>query len=87
MRNALRKRYGHGGDGGHVQSLMFPMSKFTLQSAKSWAERHGWRTGDVDFSPDMEFIHLRQEDPRHFVRIRTVHMGGSGVQARVGWRV
>ncbi len=32
------------------------------------------------------FIHLRQQDPKGFRRIRTVFFGGSGVKARVGWK-
>lgn len=89
--HALRRRYGHvhRGErkfcpvGSRVQTLLFPTSRFTVSSAKAWAKRHDWRTGDVDVKP--EFIHFRQEDPSVFKRIRTVHMGGRGVQARVGW--
>ena len=46
--------------------------------------RHGWKANDVDVTDD--YIHLRQEDPAHFTRVRTVHVGGRGVQARVGWK-
>jgi len=89
---ALRRRYGHEHrgqklcpTGSRVQTLLFPISRFTLETAKEWAERHDWKVDDVDFDTGMEFIHLRQEDPSHFERTRTVYLGGRGVQARVGW--
>ena len=82
----LRKRHGRaqGVTGSHVQALLFPADRFTAARAREWAKRHGWKAGDVDETTG--FIHLRQEDPARFVRIRTVYLGGSGVQARVGWR-
>jgi hypothetical protein len=83
---ALRRRYGNasGGGGGRVQSLMFPTDRFTVAGAKAWAAKHKWKHDDVDVKAD--FIHLRQEDPSHFSRIRTQFLGGSGVEARIGWR-
>jgi hypothetical protein len=81
---ALRRRYGRAQGGSHVQSLIFPRDRFTLAQARSWAARHRWRSDDVDVKAD--FIHLRQEDPSHFSRIRTQFLGGSGVEARIGWR-
>ncbi len=90
MSRALRRRYGHAHrgqrlcpTGSRAQTLLFPTSRFTVAEAKAWARKHDWRSDDVDVKP--EFIHLRQEDPRVFSRIRTVHFGGRGVQARVGW--
>ena len=85
---ALRGRYGFGhfasAEGSVVQALLFPTSKFTVAQAKAWSQRHGWRMGDVDAKP--EYIHLRQEDPSRFKKIRTIYLGGSGVMARVGWK-
>lgn len=83
---ALRRRYGraHGIEGSHVQSLLFPRDRFTVAQAREWATRHKWKADDVDVKP--EWIHLRQEDPSRFARVRTVMMGGSGVEGRVGWR-
>lgn len=83
----LRRRYGHlraCPAGSEVQTLLFPTSRFTVAAAKAWAARHNWKYSDVDVKP--EFIHLRQADPSRYRRIRTVYMGGSGVQARVGWK-
>jgi hypothetical protein len=89
--HALRRRYGraHRGSaevcpGSVIQSLVFPTSRFDLAQAKAWALKHDWAHTDVDVKPD--FIHLRQENPAMFQRIRTVHLGGRGVQARVGWK-
>ena len=65
--------------------LLFSKSRFTVAQAKAWAHKHDWKTSDVDVPPSGEYIHLRQEDPSHFQRIRTVYLGGRGVQARVGW--
>jgi hypothetical protein len=87
----LRGRYGyaHRGErkfcpaGSRVQALLFPTSRFTVAQAKAWATRHDWRSNDVDVKP--EFIHLRQESPSVFKRIRTKYLGGRGVQAHVGW--
>jgi hypothetical protein len=83
---SLRRRYGHakGKGPGSVQSLLFPRPKFDVASAKAWSLRHGWRSDDVDVKD--AWMHLRQEDPKHFARVRTVMIGGSGVEARVGWR-
>lgn len=87
---ALRKRYGRMlvsektcPAGAVVQTLLFPRDRFTEAKAREWAHRHDWKFGDVDVKD--HFIHLRQEDPARFTRIRTVFLGGSGVQARVGW--
>jgi len=63
---------------------MLPRPKFTVASAKAWAKRHGLKYGDVDVKED--FIHLRQDDPSLFKRIRTVHFGKTGIEARVGWK-
>lgn len=71
--------------GSDVQSLLFPRDRFTVAQAREWAHKHRWHIGDVDVKE--HFIHIRQEDPRGFRRLRTVHLGGSGVLATVGWRV
>jgi hypothetical protein len=83
----LRRRYGHlraCPAGSQVQALLFPRARFNLSQAEAWAAKHRWVHGDVDMKAD--FIHFRQADPSGFRRIRTVHFGGSGVMARVGWR-
>lgn len=92
MHHALRRRYGraHRGQklcpsGSRVQVLLFPRHRFTVATAKAWAKKHDWKSGDVDVTD--AYIHLRQEDPSHFRRIRTVFLGGRGVEARVGWPV
>ena len=85
---SLRKRYGRAKfcpSSSRVQVLLFPRERFSVSEAKAWASRHDWKVGDVDVTND--FIHLRQEDPSHFRRIRTTYIGGRGVQARVGFPV
>jgi len=85
-RRALRRRYGRSMriEDSQVQSLLFPRPRFTVESAREWAERHAWRSDDVDVKD--RFIHLRQQPPGRFKAIRTKYFGGSGVQARIGWR-
>ena len=87
MTRALRRRYGRSTGtcpaGSKVQALLFDRERFTRAQAIGWAKRHQWRTSDVDVTD--QFIHLRQLDPAAFRRIRTVYLGGRGVQARVGW--
>jgi hypothetical protein len=82
---ALRRRYGHfaSAEGSAIQSLLFPRPKFSVKTAKAWAARHGWKTGDVDVKE--KFIHLRQTDPSQYKNIRSQYLGGSGVMARLGW--
>jgi hypothetical protein len=80
---ALRRRYGHSSRTA-IQTLLFPTDRFTVAQARAWAKKHRWASNDVDVKED--FIHLRQEDPSKFSRIRTQFLGGSGVEARIGWR-
>ncbi len=90
---ALKKRYGQGAKrrpkfcavGSHPQAALFPKSRYTVAEAKEWAKDHGWKSSDVDVPPSGRFIHLRQEDPSHFKRIRIKHLGKSGIELRVGW--
>jgi hypothetical protein len=69
--------------GSSVQTLLFPRDRFTVDAAKAWARSRSWRASDVDVTD--AFIHLRQEDPSRYKRLRTVPFGGSGIEARVGW--
>lgn len=86
-RRALSHRYGHlkrlCPTGSRIQVVLFPKGRFTVAQAKAWASKEGLKHGDVDTHG--EFIHLRQEDPSHFQRIRTVPFGSHGIKARVGW--
>ena len=66
-----------------MQTLLFDKDLFSLADAKAWARRHNWTSSDVDEKGN--FIHLRQEDPSHFDRIRTIPFHRRGVEARVGW--
>jgi hypothetical protein len=84
---ALRRRYGRAAlcTASSVQALLFPRDRFNVAGSRAWAAKHDWKFGDVDVKTD--FIHLRQADPSLFKRVRTVHFGGRGVLARVGWKV
>lgn len=42
----------------YVQSLLFPLSRYSVPEAKQWARAHGYLTGQVDVGP--EYIHLTQ---------------------------
>jgi hypothetical protein len=67
-----------------VQTLIFPRSRFTTSSAKSWARRHGFRSGKVDVTD--RSIRLRQRSPSGFKRMRTKRFGDSGISAVMGFR-
>jgi hypothetical protein len=71
-----------------VQSLLFDRDVFTIAQAKAWASDHGWKTHDVDVPTSGHYIHLRQESPALFQRVRVKPFGSRhGIQARVGWKV
>jgi hypothetical protein len=44
-----------------VQSLRFNKKKFTTAQAKKWAKDHGFKSGNVEETPNQ--IRLRQFDP------------------------
>lgn len=69
--------------GSRVQTLIFPRSRFTPAEAKAWAHAHNFKAGKLDVTD--QSIRIRQEDPSHFSRMRTIRMGGSPVQAVVGF--
>ena len=81
--NPARKRKRRRGKT-HVQSLLFPRSRFTTAEAKSWARSHGYRAGKVDTTA--RYVRLRQSDPSKFARMRTIKFGSSGIKAVVGAR-
>ncbi len=82
----LRRRHGRSRAhaGGTVQSVLLPVSQFTPDGAQAWARRRGFRAPMPDLTE--HYIRLRQEDPRQFVRMRTVPLGAGGIMAVVGWR-
>lgn len=66
-----------------VQGLLFSTDRYTTESAKEWALRHGFLAGAVDQT--RAFIHLRQRPPSEFEKgtIRTITFG-KGIEARIG---
>jgi HK97 family phage prohead protease len=67
-----------------VQTLIFSKDKFSAETAKAWAEKHGFKNSDVDAEP-ADSIRLRQRDPEEFDQetFRTIELT-TGVQAVVG---
>lgn len=53
-----------------VQSVLFSKDKFSVESAKAWAEKHGFVAHKVDVTD--QFIRLRQKQPSRFKDFRTV---------------
>src|SRR5262249_31083005 len=69
--------------GSRVQSLIFDKDKYKdAKEAKAWANDHGFDAGKVDETSDS--FRIRQEDPDHFARIRTISLT-TGVKATVGF--
>lgn len=64
----------------YVQSLLFPTDRYNVPMAKTWARRHGYKSGKVELSSD--YIHLVQADPAMFAVIRTIPFG-KGIKAHV----
>lgn len=90
MGHALRRRYGRASliekvcpVGSRLGTVLFPRPAFSVTKAKAWAKRYGLKYGDVDVKDN--FIHLRQEEPSTFRRMRTIHLGKHGVEGVVGW--
>ena len=90
---ALRGRYGFGHahaleakcpHGSEIQSLLFDRRFFDLTRARAWAKGHDRKYGDVDMKD--AYIHLRQEPPSLFSRMRTIPLGRRGVKAVIGWQ-
>lgn len=66
-----------------VQSLIFDKEKFTVETAKKWAEDHDFRSDLVDETEDS--IRLRQRDPNDFEddSFRTIEID-DGIKAVIG---
>jgi len=67
-----------------VASLLFPLDRWDIDGALSWATTNGYASRKVDVTA--RYIRLRQKDPATFVRgsFRTIHLGDTGVRAIVG---
>lgn len=66
----------------NVQSLIFDKSEFSLNRAKEWAKKHGFKTG-VDEKENT--YRLRQKDPGKFKRFATKAFG-NGIKAVIGFK-
>ena len=65
-----------------VQSLLFPLDRYSLPAARAWAKRHGYLSHQYDVTA--HYIHLPQFEPaRYNVRVvRTIDFG-KGIKAHV----
>ena len=65
-----------------VQSLLFPLDRYNVPTAKRWAKSHGYRTGNVDMTS--HYIHVVQFDPADYNVhvVRTIDFG-KGIKAHV----
>jgi len=68
-----------GAGGGRVQTLLFPRSSFTPETAQTWAKKHGFKSGKVDVTD--QYIRLRQLPPGG--RMRTIQFQGTPIKAVV----
>lgn len=73
---------GEAGKSSVVQSLLFPRSSYTKQTAALWARSHGFRADKIDVTA--RHIRIRQRSPSSLERMRTIHMGPE-IKAVVGW--
>ena len=65
-----------------VQSLLFPVEKYTISEAKKWAALNGFRIDKVSQPEDGKCIHLTQKSPGRFNIYKTM-MIGKNVLARI----
>jgi hypothetical protein len=64
-----------------TQSLLFDRSAgWTIEKAKEWAKKHGYKAGKVDVTD--QYVRLRQLNPKGFTVKRTVPFG-KGIRAVV----
>ena len=64
-----------------IQSVRFAKSKFTRSEAISWAKSHGFKSSDVEETPNQ--YRLRQFDPNLCSRSGGIKEISSGVQAYI----
>ncbi len=65
-----------------IQSLLFPISKYTKNSAEKWAKEKGYKTNKIDIPGKGGFIHLTQKIAGRFNIYKTLDIG-EGVKARM----
>jgi hypothetical protein len=68
-----------------TQSVLFPVTRFTVEQARSWLRKHGKNDG-VSVDTTADFHRFRQADPGSFQAgsFRTISLGRSGVKAIIG---
>jgi hypothetical protein len=68
-----------GSGGSKVQTLLFPRTSFTPDSAAKWAKSHGFKSSKVDVTD--QYVRIRQLPPGG--RMRTIQFKGTPVKAVV----
>jgi hypothetical protein len=66
----------------NVQSLIFDKANFSMEKAKEWASKHGFKTGTDEKE---NTIRMRQKNPGKFKRFATKPFGNSGIKAVIGY--
>lgn len=64
-----------------IQSLLFPIKKYTKQKAIRWIKKHGYKYIKIDKTKD--YLRFRQISPKEFKRFRTIKLG-DGIKAIYG---
>lgn len=69
------------GKNNKIQSLLFPIKKYTKQKALKWIKKHGYKYIKIDKTKD--YLRFRQISPKVFKRFRTINIG-KGIKAIYG---
>ena len=56
-----------------IQSLLFPKDKYSVESAKAWAKKYGFKNAKIAVNDN--FIRMRQKEPGRFKSFRTFTLG------------
>lgn len=76
----LRGNPGNPADPMSVQSILFPLDRYTVEEAQVWLRAHGYTGTTPDVTAD--YIRMRQRDPPKDGICRTVEFG-KGIKAVV----
>jgi len=66
-----------------VQSIIFDRRKYTVEKAKNWLKKHGYKYGDVDKKTN--HIRFRQVPPGTFKYFRTKEIS-DGIKLILGFK-
>jgi hypothetical protein len=60
---------------GNIQALLFPLDKYDLDDAFTWAFEHGFRP--IKYHITVNYIRLRLMNPVRGARYRVVYLGNN----------